>query len=176
MKDGKLKSKDFFNVKDDPYITFHSNKIAQTGPHTLDVKGTFTIRGVSKAETLTFTISGNGTGVGDIKEQWPSTVTSTRGTDLSAYSQRPRKTLGFETPASKLQASVASTVLAGSVDQACRYRRSISQIMIVPEQRAQEWTTHSPINDFAFSSKYFLRHRSLTGAQSVARTRRHRRS
>jgi transposase, IS30 family len=45
-----------------------------------------------------------------------------RGTDLSGYSQaqldqvalrlneRPRKTLGFETPASKLQASVASTV------------------------------------------------------------------
>jgi IS30 family transposase len=45
-----------------------------------------------------------------------------RGTDLSAYSQarldqvalrlneRPRKTLGFQTPASKLQASVASTV------------------------------------------------------------------
>jgi IS30 family transposase len=45
-----------------------------------------------------------------------------RGTDLSAYSQaqldrvalrlnqRPRKTLGFETPASKLQVSVASTV------------------------------------------------------------------
>ena len=43
-----------------------------------------------------------------------------RGTDLSAYSQaqldrvalrlnqRPRKTLGFETPASRLQASVAS--------------------------------------------------------------------
>jgi len=45
-----------------------------------------------------------------------------RGTDLSAYSQaqldqvalrlnqRPRKTLGFQTPASKLRASVASTV------------------------------------------------------------------
>ena len=45
-----------------------------------------------------------------------------RGTDLSVYSQaqldrvalrlnqRPRKTLGFQTPASKLQASVASTV------------------------------------------------------------------
>ncbi len=45
-----------------------------------------------------------------------------RGTDLSGYSQaqldqvalrlnqRPRKTLGFETPASKLHASVASTV------------------------------------------------------------------
>jgi IS30 family transposase len=34
-----------------------------------------------------------------------------RGTDLSSIlNQRPRKTLGFETPASKLQASVASTV------------------------------------------------------------------
>lgn len=45
-----------------------------------------------------------------------------RGTDLSGYSQaqldqvalrlnqRPRKTLGFETPASKLRASVASTI------------------------------------------------------------------
>ena len=47
---------------------------------------------------------------------------SPRGTDLSGYSQaqlnqvalrlnqRPRKTLGFQTPASKLHASVASTV------------------------------------------------------------------
>jgi polyisoprenoid-binding protein YceI len=67
VKDGKLKSKDFFNVKDDPYITFHSNKIVETGPNTVDVQGTFTIRGVSKAETLTFTISGRGTGVGGIK-------------------------------------------------------------------------------------------------------------
>jgi polyisoprenoid-binding protein YceI len=67
MKDGKLKSKDFFNVKDDPYITFHSNKIVETGPTTVDVQGTFTIRGVSKPETLTFTISGKGTGVGEIK-------------------------------------------------------------------------------------------------------------
>jgi len=67
MKDGKLKSKDFFNVKDAPYITFHSNKIVETGPTTVDVQGTFTIRGVSKPETLTFTISGKGTGVGEIK-------------------------------------------------------------------------------------------------------------
>ncbi len=35
MKDDKLKSKDFFNAKNDPYITFHSNKIVQTGPTTL---------------------------------------------------------------------------------------------------------------------------------------------
>jgi polyisoprenoid-binding protein YceI len=67
MKDGKLKSKDFFNAKDDPYITFHSNKIVQTGPTAFDVQGAFTIRGVSKPETLNLTVSGKGTGTGDIK-------------------------------------------------------------------------------------------------------------
>ncbi|HEY2119999.1 MAG TPA: YceI family protein [Candidatus Acidoferrum sp.] len=67
MKDDKLRSKDFFNAKDDPYITFHSNKIVQTGPNTLDVPGTFTIRGVSKPETLSFAITGKGTGAGEIK-------------------------------------------------------------------------------------------------------------
>ena len=67
MKDGKLKSKDFFDVKQDPLITFHSDKVVQTGPNTLDIPGTFTIRGVSKPETLTFTITGKGTGSGEIK-------------------------------------------------------------------------------------------------------------
>ena len=66
-KDGKLKSKDFFNAKDDPYITFHSSKVTQTGPTTFDVLGTFTIRGVSKPETLNLTITGKGTGNGEIK-------------------------------------------------------------------------------------------------------------
>jgi polyisoprenoid-binding protein YceI len=67
MKDGKLKSKDFFNVDQDPLITFHSTKVVQTGPATFDMPGTFTIRGVSKPETLTFTAEGMGTGVGTIK-------------------------------------------------------------------------------------------------------------
>jgi polyisoprenoid-binding protein YceI len=66
MKDDKLRSKDFFYVKEDPYITFHSTKVVQTGPNTFDVEGTFTIRGVSKPETLTFTVAGQGTGVGTI--------------------------------------------------------------------------------------------------------------
>lgn len=66
MKDGKLKSKDFFNVEQDPLITFHSTKIVQTGPDTFDVQGTFTIRGASKPETLTLTVSGKGTGSGAI--------------------------------------------------------------------------------------------------------------
>jgi polyisoprenoid-binding protein YceI len=67
MKNGKLKSKDFFDVENNPLITFHSTKVVQTGPDTFDMPGTFTIRGVSKPETLTFTVSGKGTGVGSIK-------------------------------------------------------------------------------------------------------------
>jgi polyisoprenoid-binding protein YceI len=67
MKDDKLRSKDFFDAKQDPLITFHSSKIVQTGPTTFDVPGTFTIRGVSKPETLTLVVSGKGTGTGDIK-------------------------------------------------------------------------------------------------------------
>ncbi|MGB2628660.1 MAG: YceI family protein [Candidatus Acidiferrum sp.] len=67
MKDDKLKSKDFFNAADDPYITFHSSKVVQTGPTTFDVQGTFTIRGVSKPETLHLTLTGKGTGNGEIK-------------------------------------------------------------------------------------------------------------
>ena len=67
MKDGKIKSKDFFDVENDPLITFHSDKVVQTGPTTFDLPGTFTIRGVSKPETLTFTITGKGTGSGEIK-------------------------------------------------------------------------------------------------------------
>src|ERR1039458_5557798 len=43
MKDGKLKSKDFFDVKQDPSITFLSKKITQTGPDTFDIDGDFTI-------------------------------------------------------------------------------------------------------------------------------------
>jgi len=67
MKDGKLKGKDFFNAEHDPLITYKSTKIVQTGPNTFDVPGTFTIRGVSKPETLTLTVSGVGTGSGTIK-------------------------------------------------------------------------------------------------------------
>ena len=69
MKDNKLKSKDFFNAKDDPYIMFDSTKVVQTSPITFDVQGTFTIRGVSKPETLTLTLDPKkkGTGNGQVK-------------------------------------------------------------------------------------------------------------
>src|SRR6476620_1431928 len=67
MKDGKLKSKDFFDVKDNPLITFHSKKIEQTGPETFDVSGDLTIRGVSKPDVLQLTLQGKGTGAGNVK-------------------------------------------------------------------------------------------------------------
>jgi polyisoprenoid-binding protein YceI len=67
MKDGKLKGKDFFDVKENPFITFHSTKLVQTSPHTVEVDGDFTIRGVTKPEKLTFTVTGAGTGSGSIE-------------------------------------------------------------------------------------------------------------
>jgi polyisoprenoid-binding protein YceI len=68
MKDDKLKGKDFFNADQDPYITFRSTKIVRTGPNTFDMPGTFTIRGVSKPETLSFTGTGTrGRGHGEVK-------------------------------------------------------------------------------------------------------------
>jgi len=69
MKDGKLKSKDFFYVQENPLITFKSTKVAQSGPDTFDVAGVFTIRGVSKPESLTLTGSREGTTGGQVKGQ-----------------------------------------------------------------------------------------------------------
>lgn len=67
MKNSKLKSDDFFDVKNNPYITFKSTKIVQTGPNTFDLDGDFTIRGVTKQEKLSLTLTGKGTGHGTIK-------------------------------------------------------------------------------------------------------------
>jgi polyisoprenoid-binding protein YceI len=67
FKDDKLKSKDFFDVKKDPLITFKSTKIVQTAPNTFDVQGNFTIRGVTKPDTLVFTAEREGKASGEIK-------------------------------------------------------------------------------------------------------------
>jgi polyisoprenoid-binding protein YceI len=66
MKDGKLKGKDFFDAKNNPLITFHSTKVSQAGPDTVEFDGDFTIRGHTKPEKLTFAITGKGTGTGAI--------------------------------------------------------------------------------------------------------------
>jgi len=67
FKDDKLKSKDFFDVKKDPLITFKSTKIVQTGPDTFNVQGNFTIRGVTKPDTLVLTVDREGKASGEIK-------------------------------------------------------------------------------------------------------------
>jgi polyisoprenoid-binding protein YceI len=67
MKNGKLKGDKFFDVKNNPLITFKSTKIVQTGPDAFEVDGNFTIRGVTKAEKLTLTVTGAGTGSGTIQ-------------------------------------------------------------------------------------------------------------
>ena len=67
VKNGKLKGKDFFDVEQNPVITFKSTKIVRTGHETYEVDGDFTIRGVSNPEKLTLTVSGRGTGSGEIK-------------------------------------------------------------------------------------------------------------
>jgi polyisoprenoid-binding protein YceI len=55
LKDAKLKG-----------IDFKSTKTIQTGPDAFEVYGNFTIRGVTKPEKLTASVSGKGTGSGTI--------------------------------------------------------------------------------------------------------------
>jgi polyisoprenoid-binding protein YceI len=67
LKNGKLKGKDFFDVEANPLITFKSTKVVPTGHNTYEVDGDFSIRGVSNPEKLTLTVSGRGSGSGEIK-------------------------------------------------------------------------------------------------------------
>ena len=97
MKNGKLKGKDFFDVEHSPLITFHSTKIVQTGPNTFEVDGDFTIRGVTKPEKLTLTVSGVGTGSG--------TINGTMAFDRKDYGMN--KGIPFVTIANRVEANVS---------------------------------------------------------------------
>ena len=78
MKNSKLKSDDFFDVKNNPYITFKSTKVVQTSPDTFELDGDFTIRGVTKQEKLFLKLTGaKGSGHG--------TVTGTMAFDRKDY-------------------------------------------------------------------------------------------
>jgi polyisoprenoid-binding protein YceI len=57
LKENKLRGKDFFNVKEDPEIRFHSKKIINTARDAYRVDGDFTIRGYTKEESLTIAYS-----------------------------------------------------------------------------------------------------------------------
>ena len=67
MKNGKLKSKDFFDAEQNPLIVFKSTKFVRMAPHTFEVDGDFTIRGVSNPEKLMLTIYDKGSSAGEIK-------------------------------------------------------------------------------------------------------------
>jgi polyisoprenoid-binding protein YceI len=97
MKNGKLKGKDFFDVEHNPEIMFKSTKIVQTGPNTFEVDGDFTIRGVTKPEKLTLTLSGKGTGSGEIK--------GTMAFDRKDYGMN--KGIPFVTIANRVEVNVA---------------------------------------------------------------------
>ena len=66
LKNNKLKSKDFFDVKESPIISFKSTKVVQTGPNTFELEGDFTIRGVTKVEKLVLTDNGKASASGSV--------------------------------------------------------------------------------------------------------------
>lgn len=57
-RDAHLKSPDFFDVANHPYLTFQSTKVEKTGENTGRVTGNLTIRGVSKPVVLEVAYNG----------------------------------------------------------------------------------------------------------------------
>lgn len=97
LKNNKLKSKDFFDVKDSPVITFKSTKVVQTGPNTFDLEGEFTIRGFTKTEKLTLTDNGKGSTSG--------TIDGTMAFDRKDYGMN--KTIPFVKIANRVEVNVS---------------------------------------------------------------------
>jgi len=77
LKNNKLRSKDFFNVKDSPVITFKSTKVVQTGPNTFDLEGDFTIRGVTKTKNSLSQIKAKDQLPEASTARWPSIAKTT---------------------------------------------------------------------------------------------------
>ncbi|MDQ0268472.1 YceI family protein [Cytobacillus purgationiresistens] len=59
-RDNHLRSADFFNVENNPKMTFKSAKIESKGDGEYDVTGDLTISGVTKSETIAVTYEGSG--------------------------------------------------------------------------------------------------------------------
>lgn len=65
QRDEHLRSADFFDVANHPYITFHSKRITAAGPEHFKLAGDLTIRGVSKE--VTFDVEGP---TPSVKDPW----------------------------------------------------------------------------------------------------------
>jgi polyisoprenoid-binding protein YceI len=66
-RDNHLRSEDFFNVAENPEITFRSTEIKKTGDNAYAVTGLFTMNGVTKAVTLPVTY------LGEMTDAWGNT-------------------------------------------------------------------------------------------------------
>ena len=93
LKDKTMKGKDYFDVKHDPLITFHSTKITQTGPVSFDVDGDFTIHGVTKSEKLTLVLT--------VKDKEEAEVKGTMFFDRKDYGMD--KNIPFVTVADRIE-------------------------------------------------------------------------
>jgi polyisoprenoid-binding protein YceI len=59
-RDAHLRSADFFDVENEPKMTFQSTKITKAGDGEYNVTGDLTLHGVTKSETLSVTFEGAG--------------------------------------------------------------------------------------------------------------------
>jgi polyisoprenoid-binding protein YceI len=59
-RDAHLQSADFFDVENQPKMTFQSTKITKTGDGEYNVTGDLTLHGVTKSETLSVSFEGAG--------------------------------------------------------------------------------------------------------------------
>jgi polyisoprenoid-binding protein YceI len=59
-RDGHLQSADFFDVANNPKMTFQSTKIVKTGDGEYDLSGNLTLHGVTHPETFAVTFEGSG--------------------------------------------------------------------------------------------------------------------
>lgn len=58
-RDAHLRSADFFDVENHPYMAFKSTRVEQTGPETAKLYGDLTIRGVSRPAVLDVVFNGS---------------------------------------------------------------------------------------------------------------------
>ncbi|HLO12156.1 MAG TPA: YceI family protein, partial [Pseudoneobacillus sp.] len=59
-RDNHLRSADFFDVENNPTMTFSSTSITKTSEGEYDVTGDLTLRGVTRSETFVVTYEGSG--------------------------------------------------------------------------------------------------------------------
>jgi polyisoprenoid-binding protein YceI len=93
LKNKTMKGKDYFDVKHDPIIAFHSTKITQTGPLTFDVDGDFTIHGVTKSEKLSLVLT--------VKDREDAEIKGTMFFDRKEYGMD--KNIPFVTVADRIE-------------------------------------------------------------------------